>query len=638
MRKFFLICSICAIGLYAKGQTDTATVDPTQPFGKIDKADLAARVCDFEPDANAEVLFDKGKISVTPAYHILMERHTRIKIFNDKGKDQANIRIVFFGGNNAENINSLEAETINLENGNIVFKKIDKVNIYRQPIDKFRTALTFSFPDVRPGSVIEFKYTRTIQSVIDYPDWDFQNRIPTRYSELEASWIGTLYYNVVSQVHHPYAVNTGRITSIAYIPSLVAEPFMTSLKDNADRVTFTLYAVRSQDVSMNISNTWKKLGLELDEYDHFGGQFNKGLKGESVILDKAKQILDTDEKVAYIFSEVKNAMKWDGYDANYTSDGISDAWNKKIGNSTEINLILYRLLLKAGVKVYPMLVSTRENGKINSTLTSAAQFNRAVAYVPTDNGIYVLDATNKYNLYNEIPDDVINGRGFYFSREDDKFELVSLKNLAPIRQMVSVNAEIKADGKMSGTAHITSYSYHRTNTLTKYKNDGEKKYTDYLTNSDNNLKIASLKLENMEVDTLPLVQNIAFNQDLTGSDGNYIYFNTNLFTGLHSNPFLSENRSTDIDFGYCNKIATSGIYKIPAGYKIEVLPESLSIAMPDKGITFKRVVAQEEGTIMIRYLVDFSRPAYFKTSYPELREFFKKMYEMLNEQIVLKKG
>ena len=638
MRKFFLICSICIVGLHAKGQTDTATVDPTQPFGKIDKADLAARVCDFEPDANAEVLFDKGKVSFTSAYRIMFERHMRIKIFNDKGKDQANIRLEFYGGSRAETINSIDAETINLNNGKIEITKVDKANIFRQPIDKMRTSLTFSFPKVQPGSVIEFKYTQLNESVADFPDWDFQHSIPTRYSELSASFASGLSYNILEQVHHPYMVSNGSTKAIAYIPSLNAEPFMTSVKDNADRIEFQLVGIRTEEVTLHLSDTWKKFGLEQDEYDHFGGQFNKSLKGEDVILNKAKKILNQDEKIATIFAEVKNAMKWDGSNANYSSDGVSDAWNRKIGNSTEINLILYHLLFKAGVKVYPMLVSTRGNGKVNSRFPNGAQFNKAVAYIPGDNGMYILDATGKYNLYNETPDDLLGGKGFYFSREDDKFELVNIKNVAPIRQMVSVNAEIKADGKMSGTAHIISYSYHRVSALTKYKTDGDKKYADYLTNNDNNVKIASLKLENMEVDTLPLVQSIAFNQDLTGSDGNYIYFNTNLFTGMHTNPFLSENRSTDIDFGYCNKLATNGIYKIPAGYKIDVLPESLAISMPDKGITFKRVVAQEEGTIMIRYLADFTRPAYFKTSYPELRAFFKKMYEMLNEQIVLKKG
>lgn len=638
MKRLFLLCAICGMSFFAKGQTDTVTIEPTQPFGKINKADLELKSCSFEPDANAEILFDRRKTSVTMAYHILEERHVRIKIFKDKGKDEANVRLVYYSGENAENITTFEAETINLKDGNIVTSKVDKANIFRKPIDKFRTALTFTFPNVQPGSVIEYKYTRLIESVADYPDWDFQSHIPTRYSESDDTWFSSLSYNVVSQVHHPYMVNSGSVTALAYLPSVREEPYMTSLKDNADRLTFTLTGVKSDDVSVHFSNTWKKLGLEEDEYDHFGGQFGKSLKGESVILANAAKLATPEEKVAYIFGEVKNSMKWDGTNARYTNDGTSDAWNKKLGNSTEINLILYHLLKKAEVKVYPMMVSTRDNGKVNPSLSSAWQFNKAAVYFPVTGGFYILDATNKNNLYNEIPQDLLNTRGFYFDREDDKFDLVLLRNTSPIRQTISINAEIKAEGNMAGTAHINSYSYNRINALTRYTADGEKKYTDYLSNNDNTLKISSLKLENMEVDTLPLVQNIAFNQQLSGADGTYIYFNTNLFTGLHANPFLNEQRLTDIDFGPCNKYSVNGVYKIPAGYKTDVLPQSFAMTMPDKGISFKRIVAQEDGTILVRYMIDFNKPNYYQQQYPELREFFKKMFELLNEQVVLKKG
>ncbi len=61
----------------------------------------------------------------------------------------------------------------------------------------------------------------------------------------------------------------------------------------------------------------------------------------------------------------------------------------------------------------------------------------------------------------------------------------------------------------------------------------KKKYIDWLKSGNNDLKISSVKLENMDVDSLPLTQNINFNLDLTGSDGTYIYFKPNLFTSLH---------------------------------------------------------------------------------------------------------
>ena len=104
------------------------------------------------------------------------------------------------------------------------------------------------------------------------------------------------------------------------------------------------------------------------------------------------------------------------------------------------------------------------------------------------------------------------------------------------------------------------------------------------------MKIASVTFENMEVDTLPLRQKMDFNLDLTGADENYIYFNANLFTDLKTNPFLNETRTTDIDFGYRDNYMITGIFKIPAGYKVDALPKSITMMIPDKSVVFKRMI------------------------------------------------
>jgi hypothetical protein len=142
----------------------------------------------------------------------------------------------------------------------------------------------------------------------------------------------------------------------------------------------------------------------------------------------------------------------------------------------------------------------------------------------------------------------------------------------------------------------------------------------------------------MEADTLPLTQNFEFSLDLTGSDENYIYFKPNLFASEFANEFLSEHRFTDIDFGYMTVDALNGNYKIPAGYKIDAMPKSMNMAMPDNSIVFRRMVAQEDGVIAIRYFLRLNKSPFFKENYPEFHEFFKKMNEMLNEQVVLKKS
>jgi len=637
MNKLFTLFLFCVAFLTVKAQTKPAP--ETQPFGKIDKSDLEMTSCDFEKDANAEVLFATGSVYFDQEYNILFERHVRIKIFNDKGKDEANIKLRFRAGNRLEYITGVQAETINLNNGSIQITKIDKKQIFTQRINKLYSEVVFSFPDVKAGSVIEFKYTLTAASVGDFPDWYFQTNIPTRYSEIKTDIPTILYYKTLVMVNQPYAKNTSEVKAVANIPSLSDEPYMSSRRDNAERVLYQLSSVNTISFHQSFSDTWQKVGKEEIDYEDFGGQFKRKVTGEDIIINKAKSLATTDEKIAYIFGEVKNTMKWNEEDDAYTDEGTAEAWNKKIGNSTEINLILNHLLQKAGVNSMPMLISTRSNGKINPAYPNSYQFNRTVAYVPVDTAnYYLLDATNKYNIYNEIPQDALNGFGFYIDKANEKYDLLFIQKTRPVREVTLINAEIRPDGKMNGTVDVSSFSYNRIEDVKKYKTDGEEKYIKALTNGDNNLKIVSLKMENMEVDTLPLTQHINFNLDLAGSDENYIYFKPNLFSSAFDNEFLSEHRFTDIDFGYMGGDGVNGVYKIPAGYKTDAMPKSISMAMSDNSILFRRMVAEQDGSIYIRYSLSFKKLLFFKENYQEFHEFFKKMNEMMNEQIVLKKA
>jgi hypothetical protein len=284
-----------------------------------------------------------------------------------------------------------------------------------------------------------------------------------------------------------------------------------------------------------------------------------------------------------------------------------------------------------------MLVSTRENGRLQPDFVNIFQLNNLVAYVPVDSTkYYVLDATDKYNVYNQVPFELLNSYGLCLNKEKDKYNLLFIESKAPAGQIVLINAEIGADAKMKGTTQINSFGYNRTTELELYKKEGEKKFIDYLTEEDNNLRITNLKLENARVDTLALMQNFDFTYELNNSE-KYIFFNPNLFTSLHNNPFLSERRNAEIDFGYKNDHAISGRYKIPPGYEIESLPKNANIVMADKSIRFKRVLAKEEGYIVLHYEINVKRSLFTPQEYPDIYVFYKKMYEMLNEQIVLKK-
>lgn len=635
MKKLFtlLVLFFATITLHAQ----------VRGFGNIDTADLKLTSCDFEKDANAMVLFDKAEVHHKYST-VVMQRHKRIKIFNEKGTDQAKIRIEFYGAHHDEVISEIEARTINLNNNIIEYTPVDKSLIYNQNVDKERNAIVFTFPNVKPGSVIEFMYKWSTPYAGNFPTWFFQSAVPARYSEIQCDFSPDYKFNPIKKVSQKFSTDTSifingkngngglrRIWAMTNIHTLKEEPYMPSMIENVQAMWFQISTSSIQNWMNVINNALRDedLGLQLDS--------NINISKQEDILAKVNALRTLDEKVAFLFKLVKSTIKWNNFNSIYTDDGIKRSWNKKSGNAAEINLILYHFLKLAGIKVYATLVN--EDGKIDESYATTHQLNKVIDYIKVDSTRqYVLDATNEYNVYNETPFYLLNSNGLLIDPKKNISRFITFKNISSKRNVVFINAEIIPDGKMNGTVQLNSFSYNRINAIKRYKEEGEKKYMDYLGDNDNNLKISSLTFENMDVDSLPLTQNITFKLELTGSDDKYIYINPNLFTKLNTNPFLSEERFSDIDFKYPDNYTISGRYKLPVSYKIEALPKSTNLLMPDKSISFKRVVAEQDGYIVILYVIDFKESLYPKQDYPTLRDFYKKMYEMLNEQIILKKS
>lgn len=645
MYKNFTIALLLSCGaLLAKAQS---LAPQTEPYGTVSTADLTMTDCDFDKGAGAEVLFDKGFLYTDMNFRFALEKHTRIKIFKESEKEQANIKISFRNG--TERVTNIQAETINWVNGKAEITPLDKKQIVIQPINKYQSEIVFSLPAVKDGSVIEYKYTKELYNL---PAWTFQHVIPTRYSEIKTSFPGFALFKVQTTnmfmrfEHEHTSESRGGYTAeidkrwLFNIVGLPDEPYMSSRVDNLEAIQWQLEVINIPNVNDDmLINSWPRLGRALHDDDDFGGQLKRHVAGEDVLIAKAKTIKNTDDRIAYLFNEVKNTMKWNDQDQWYTVDGVTRAWTNKSGNATEINLILNHLLQQSGIGSFPMIVSTRDNGKVSPIFPYLSQFNRAVVYVPIDTAkFYLLDASDKFNTYNQVPYNLLNSSGLYITNDVSFTKLVFFRNVDPAHEQLSIDAEIKADGHVAGSAEVESSAYFKQDVARFYKLQGESKYVDYLRNGDNSLKISAIKLENIDVDTLPLSQKIDFSMELPGSDGTFIYFNPNILSSLKNNPFLNESRLSSVDFGYNQVYSISEVLKMPAGYKSEVIPKPVSLVMPDQSITFKRMVMENEGQIIVRYSIIYKKSIFFKEEYPDLREFYKKMHELLNEQVVLKKA
>jgi hypothetical protein len=372
------------------------------------------------------------------------------------------------------------------------------------------------------------------------------------------------------------------------------------------------------------------------QHEDFGEELKKNIPGtETFVATLKARCNDTLCKMIGIYNYVRSNMNWNGSEFIYANQGIRTAWDKKTGNTGEINLILIKLLRDAGVEAKPILFSTRDNGIVNSFYPSESQFNAVMAWVQIAGEYYILNGADKYNSYKLVPEEVAYSKGFLLGEESGSWRNI-VKPDQFFKQLVAIEAYIEETGTLKGTATVNSLNYAR-NPLTKaYLEDKAEFKEMYFVKPYNKITVSQLDVTNAENDTLGLQQKLSFSMPLSSS-GNYKYFTINLFSGLTENPFIADERQTDIDFGYPQQFDLYGNYKIPAGYIFDELPKSMMMIMPDTSISFSRYISVEDNALSVRIMLEFSKPFYSAADYDYFKEFYKKLLGKLNEQIVIKK-
>lgn len=627
-------------------------------FGKIDKADLEMTTCEFDKDAEALILIDYGNTEFQRGnrydFAIKNERRVRLKILKKSGLDRATVKIRFYSDDNYEKLMDVDAVTYNLDaSGNIVESRVDKKSFFKEKVNANVSALKFAFPEVKVGSIIEYRYTIIRESIQSINPWVFQDRIPTRVSAFRLAIPEYFNFTTNSQMSFPAEMKKDEFRqSIAFsgeivnyiakeytykmknVPALKDEPYMSAARDYLQRVEFQLNSVQfPQQPVHNVQNTWPSLTKSLWESAIFGQQIKRNLLKNDAMNSILANAATPVDKMNAIFYHVQRSMTWDGVEDFYCTN-VKESYNKKTGSSGDINLILLNLLNDAGIEAKPLLVSTRDHGIVNATYPFLSQFNNVMVLVNFGNEVFVLDASSKLNSPRLIPESVLGTEAYLADKENAQF-VTLWNNKNTYRQFITLNGAVDAEGQLKGEAHVSSYDYGRQR-RSDYVKEGKEKYAErYLQQSDN-MKITDLEIENAAIDTLPLNQHFKFASALNSS-GEYMFLTANMFAGLGTNPFTSDTRQSMVDFGYNQHYVLTGNITIPEGYEFEQPPRNMAMIMPDTSIIFRRIVEVKPGSIAYRITLEFRRPFYNPEEYPDFKEFYKLLFDKLSEQFVFKK-
>lgn len=625
-------------------------------YGKITKEEIDLKSYPSDKEAEAVVLFDIGTsyfVNTDNNFDVYFERKTKIKILSNAGLDYARIEIPFYQeGQIYEKIVDLEASTYNFEDGRINITKLDLKNCYDEKLNESWNLKKFAMPDVKEGSIIEFKYKLISPYRFNLRDWEFQWRIPVIYSEYIVKIVPFYEYSFILQGTNKLDVQTSfvetglknSIGGVEYktmvykfgmnkVPAFRDEEFITSKQDYIIKLDFQLSKFTNLNgISTSIITTWPEMINDMLKNENFGKYIEKAEKSASKIINletlKIKNELDRAEQV---INYVKSNYNWNGMKSKFSSKSMKDFLNEKTGNTANINLFLTGLLRAAGIEAYPVILSTRDNGKIKADYPFNHFFNYVAVQVKADNKVFLTDATEILCPFDQIPVRCINEKGLMIRK--GTVEWIPLVNNLPSQIDNHIIVSFSDDMeqlKCIINSIFTGYDalYFRNNF-----NDKKDKIEEFLHHSGYK-NIDSMKTSGFQ--NTNGNYNIVFQTKLpTETINGKLYISPFLIEPVSNNPLKQAKRTYPIDMTYIKTRSFRSEIYLPENLRIESAPEKSSYENDLINIIYK--TEQVNNKLIVEGSYTFKKAVYDATDYTKIKYYFNEIIKKFNQKIVLVK-
>ncbi len=641
---FILISMVFNIAL--QGQIREIT------FGEIPEEDLVMTEYAEDQSADAVILENYTRVSMRSGEKILVitDRHIRIKVINTDGLDYANVEIPF---GRDEKVLGIKAASYNMEDGKRVTGIVDRKSIYYEESNRYRNTVRFSVPNVRPGSVIEYKYTVESPDIFTLYTLEFQHEIPVVRCGFHVEFPGYFEYKFVtggdlSKVRYNKTesqVNFGGDIVIGFvghwtafnIPAYREEPFSTGSEDYYARIGFELSKIEIPGYYFEeVSPTYPKLSVKLLERSDFGLYLNTN----SSIRKKAGELKamggsETD-LLRRIYSFVSEHMMWNGYEDYTSSAAMKKIYSDARGNAADINMMLVSMLRAAGIQADPVILSTRDHGLLNTYFAIIQRFNYVVASVRVDGVQYLVDATDPMRPFNMLPFRCLNGQGWTVTDKGGSW--VDLRTNEQNHETMRFAFDLSEEGSLKGTASNSYESYDAWTVRKICKLEGEEAYIDMMRSVNNSWRIDALELGNLGELENPVLESISLTvPDAAETGEGIMYLNPVIYDRDGSNEFYADDRLSPIDIGCPSFKHYSCEITIPEGWTIAEMPGSANINLSGGGGQFKYNIRTEGRKIILDTETNISTVTFPPERYGDLRNFRSNIIRKQAEVVILKK-
>lgn len=601
-----------------------------------------------------------------------------IKILTEKGRQEFNEIPILLGQNTwnpyyipgYEQITGIEGRTIEPDGTVVPFtgKPFKKDVIVARGWKVSETA--FAMPDVRVGSVLEFRWELTYgQYNMLPPDWILQqplyiHRAHYHYmrSNTTINYIGVmdaqghehiankmLYYNVLPKNAKVSMLRDGdgELTSydlvVENVPAIPEEDFTPPMRSFAYRVAFY----------------YSPGGSEADYWKIEGGSWSKDVDRfaapSGAIKAAVAQIVsasDTDEqKIEKIYAAVSGVENTD-FTREHTeqenkAEGektktAADIWANKRGDSNQITRLFIAMARAAGLKAYDVITTRRDENILNIGYLNWNQLGDEVAIVNVDGKDVYFDPGDRDCAFGKLG--WIHAQMLGIRQTDNGTEEATLppQSYTDNETFQKADLTLGADGTVQGQIRVIMKGEvalrWRQDALYSDAEQAQKDFEEQM--QDRLPDGVHVKMDGFDALTDP-DSNLVATLDVSGTmgttAGKRLIVPAAFFEVKMRPTFAAETRQNPIDMRFPYAQQDQVTITLGPGLSIENLPQGSAIPMA-KGGEYKSMYSQTGGGYTAVRLVALGNTIFTQQDYPMLRGFFQHAAAQDQEQVVLRRA
>ncbi|MAZ73458.1 MAG: hypothetical protein CMC70_09965 [Flavobacteriaceae bacterium] len=653
-------------------------------YGKVSKEELAEKQNTSYPEADATVLYRDYKVKFDytqgQGFTQNVTVHERVKIYTKQGFDWATRNYIVYDNGSDREIFDVKGVTYNLVNGAIKKEKLQNSAQFEERLNKYRVNNKFTMPAIQEGSVIEYEYTITspfsrisdinLQYTIPINKELVELRVPEYYvyniqsnpkasvaysfnqdsKEREItirgkSGLGTANYNsgfrgargnngTFKGKEYSYKENIYLLEE-SNVPPLKREVYIDNLQNYQARSIWELALINDPGgVPERFATTWEAVSKSLYESDDFVNEINKSDYYQSDLASAISGVTSEEEKMAMILNFVKSKVRWNTYIGYFPEKGVKKAYKEGTGNTADINLMLVSMLQNSGINAYPVLVSTRENGI--PVYPTREGFNYVIAAAVVNGTMYVLDATHPYGNVNMLPERAMNWQGRLI-RPDGTSDWVGLYPGYISQKLTYVQAEIDKEAVAVNVRERKGGHFARAY-RNKFVASTTKSQIDDIDTGNEMVEISEFEATDLEsLNENMSISYTANSTSLVEEIGGDLYISPMLFFAQTENPFKSDSREYPIFFEYPKSHKYNISLKIPEGYQVKSLPQSIKANLANDTGGYSFLIKEGPGIVQLAVSLDINTPIILPQDYEYVKGMFSQITEKEKEKIVLTK-